>query len=63
MLCIPESLKLQRNVDKYEILNHGNATEDDKNNFSYTKVKFNNYIGEKNIKNFFKNVFRNHWKH
>lgn len=33
-----ESLKLHRNIDKYELLNHANATDDDKNNFSYTKV-------------------------
>lgn len=36
----PESLKLHRNIDKYELLKHANATDDDKNNFSYTKVKF-----------------------
>ncbi|XP_037052046.1 unconventional myosin-Ib [Bradysia coprophila] len=32
-----KSLKLHRNIDKYELLNHANATDDDKNNFSYTK--------------------------
>lgn len=33
-----ESLKLQRNVDKYEILNHGSSSDDDRHNFTYTKV-------------------------
>lgn len=35
---IPESLKLLRNIDKYELLHDTIATEDDKTNFSFTKV-------------------------
>lgn len=33
-----ESLKLQRNIDKYELLKHTELFESDKGNFSHTKV-------------------------
>lgn len=32
-----ELLKLQRNIDKYQLLRHASATEDDRSNFTYTK--------------------------
>lgn len=32
-----ESLKLQRNIDKYELLKTGTSTEEDKENFLFTK--------------------------
>lgn len=34
---LPESLKLQRNINKYELLRDTNSDEDDKSQFAYTK--------------------------
>lgn len=39
---ISESLKLQRNTEKYELLKHGSPTENDKENFVFTKVYSSN---------------------
>lgn len=36
-LIISESLKLQRNINKYELLHDTNSDEDDKSHFAVTK--------------------------